>query len=73
MANDASEVGYIHEKTGTVTWIPSAHSIEVGGCNDPNCGHLHLFLMDQMQQPIAEATITKEFVDQLVGWWKNRS
>ncbi len=68
MANDASEVGYLHKKTGTVTFVPSAYSIEVANCEDKNCGHIHLFLMDQMEQPIAEATISSDFIDELVKW-----
>jgi hypothetical protein len=71
MANDANEVGYLHKKTGAVTFVPSAYSVEVAYCDEKGCDHLHLFLLDQMDQPIAEATISDEFIDQLVEW-KNR-
>jgi len=72
MANDINEVGYKHRKTGTVTFVPSSDSIEVVDCGDSDCGHLHLFLLDAMGQPIAEATVSREFCIELMGFWTNR-
>lgn len=67
MANDMGEVGYVHQRTGTVVWVPSAHTVEVRRCDDTSCEHMHLFLMDQNGQPIAEAAVTEEFAQRLVS------
>lgn len=65
MANDINEVGYVHP-SGTVTYIPSAASIQVRECGNVECGHVHIFLMDQAGQPIAEATLSNDLVDRLI-------
>ena len=72
MSNDAAEVGYIHP-SGTVTPVPSAASVRMGMCDDPDCGAIHLFLLDQADQPFAEATLSRELIQKFIageaeGW-----
>lgn len=72
MSNDVNEVGYVHP-SGTITMVPSAASVQVGRCGDPNCNGVHLFLLDQADQPFAEATLSFEFIHKFItgeveGW-----
>jgi hypothetical protein len=74
MSNDATEVGYVHP-SGTVTPVPSATSVHMGMCDDPSCDHIHLFLLDQANQPFAEATLSRELVRKFIAGeaeeWQN--
>ena len=68
MSNDIDEVGYQHPTTGTVHFVPSANRVELVECSDDNCPHIHVFLLDKMNQPIAEATFSREFAAELIKW-----
>jgi hypothetical protein len=72
MSNDVQEVGYVNP-SGTVTMVPSATSVRMGMCDDPDCGAIHLFLLDQADQPFAEATLSRELIQKFIageaeGW-----
>lgn len=65
MSNEIGEVGYVMP-SGKVEHIPSAHSVRLCRCDEPSCGALHLFLLDQVGQPIAEATLSEEFAAEIL-------
>lgn len=70
MSNDIDEVIYVHPETGTQVPVPSSHSTILMRCGDRDCGHVHIFLLDKMKQPIAEATLTQDFCNAIVDFWK---
>jgi hypothetical protein len=48
--------------------IPRAHHVEMGRCEDPSCGALHLILCDEDDEPIAVAVLTQRQVERAMEW-----
>jgi len=54
MANELNEVAY-QMPSGELVYVPSATSVATTLCD--SCDALHVFLLDQVDQPIAEMAL----------------
>jgi hypothetical protein len=50
--------------------VPRAHSVELGRCDDPECGAVHMILLTASGEPIAVCVLTPQQIERAIAWHK---